>query len=189
MPDVVTPETSSPSKPLSLREYGAHLNVSATAVFRAIKKERLKRCLVYDAKGKPKIGDVAIADAEWAANTDLSKAPGSVKERAAPGGSPRRVKASALAEASTREKEARAKLAELEYLRKSGTQIEIEPVLAAVMQHITIARNRLMGLSSGVRQRHPEASAAMLATIDELIRQALEELAASVATSFHGTAA
>ena len=59
-------------------------------VLRAIRSGRLKACLVVDEKGKAKIGDVVLADIEWTDNTDFSRAPAFVKERAAPTSSPSR---------------------------------------------------------------------------------------------------
>lgn len=53
---------------LSQRAYAVHRGVTHTAVAKAIKSGRLKKCLVE--KGARRLIDVELADAEWAANTD-----------------------------------------------------------------------------------------------------------------------
>jgi phage terminase Nu1 subunit (DNA packaging protein) len=133
--------------------------------------------LVVDAKGKAKIADVALADREWAENTDLSKAPGYVKERTRPGVAGRvSSEPSALAEASTREKEARAKLAELEYQRKAGLLIEAKTAEDAMVDLVTRSRTKLLGVPSRIKSVIPELTHAQVLLIDRQIREALEEL-------------
>jgi hypothetical protein len=79
---VVSNAGTAPAKaPLTLGAYAKYRKCSKNAVSKAIKRGRLKLSVVYDAAGQPKIADAAIADREWAENTDLSRAPGDVKER------------------------------------------------------------------------------------------------------------
>src|SRR4051812_9101021 len=54
-------------------EYARHQHVSAAAVSKAIKAERLKKSIVW-IKGIAYIRTIAAADREWAANTDLTRA-------------------------------------------------------------------------------------------------------------------
>ncbi|MDE4924356.1 hypothetical protein PQH03_06915 [Ralstonia insidiosa] len=58
---------------LSIRKYAESRNISHVAVLKAIKTGRLSKSVGYDSAGKPKIADAALADTEWAANTDQSK--------------------------------------------------------------------------------------------------------------------
>src|SRR3954470_4357597 len=67
---------------LSVRAYARHRGSSHQAVLRAIARGRLSAALTT-VDGVTKIADVALADQEWAATTDLSKAPDAVKVRAA----------------------------------------------------------------------------------------------------------
>src|SRR4051794_30803735 len=67
---------------LSVRAYARHRGSSHQAVLRAIARGRLSASLTT-IDGVTKIADVALADQEWAATTDLSKAPDAVKVRAA----------------------------------------------------------------------------------------------------------
>jgi hypothetical protein len=74
-----------PPRPMGIREYARHKGVSAPTVLRAIDAGRLKASIVRVRKNGrddvPQIADVALADREWEAATDLSTAPGYVKER------------------------------------------------------------------------------------------------------------
>jgi hypothetical protein len=79
-----------PPKTTSLRAYAKHREVSAEAVRKAIKSGRLKKAIV-DVRGTPQIADIQLADREWAANTDLSRASDVVKTRAAGGFEPQRA--------------------------------------------------------------------------------------------------
>jgi hypothetical protein len=63
---------------VSLRAYAKRRGVSANAVSRAVRTGRLRASVVQTDDG-PKIVDVELADREWAANTDLSRAPDAVK--------------------------------------------------------------------------------------------------------------
>lgn len=65
---------------MSLRAYARRKGVAPSAVVNAVRRERLVKSVVY-VKGQPKIADADLADAEWRQNTDLSRAPGFVKER------------------------------------------------------------------------------------------------------------
>lgn len=182
--------------PMSLRAYARHRHTSAPAVLRAIKSGRLLKSLVM-VKGKAQIGDVALADREWAANTDLSRAPGFVKERRAPSegetvtdgpvtpsgvtapprNTARRPALSPLAQASADEKQWKARQAELDY-RKNAS--ELMPAKEAVARWADIAvrlRSRLLGVPSKVKGRRPELTLDQVAAIDEEIRAALTELA------------
>lgn len=180
--------------PLSIRAYARHRQVSAPSVLRAIRAGRLKASLVVDAKGNSKIADVALADREWTANTDLSRAPGSVKERAdtpkvlrpttvtpptvtAPAG------VSSLTEASAREKHWKAKQAELDYLQAAGELVEVAPIAQRLTDLITQCKTKLLSVPSKAKHALPHLTRADVRVIDDLIRQALEDLAQSPVVS------
>lgn len=179
------PGAASPVGPLSVRAYARHRQTSHTAVQRAILKGRLKDSIGIDAHGKAQIFDVALADAEWAANTDLSHAPGYVKERQPVGAaqvgeiSVPRVPGgvSSLSEASAREKHWKAKQAELEYLESAGLLVEAEPLEARMVELITQCKTKLLGVPSKAKHALPHLTHSDVRVIDELIRQALEDLA------------
>ncbi len=187
----VTADTVTPSGPISLRAYARHRGTSAPSVLRAIKRGRLNASLVIDAKGKTQIADVALADIEWAENTDLSRAPGYVKAREGKGpgrasGGAREV--SSLAAASAREKDWRAKLAELEFQTKSGQLVNGDEVKARMVDLFTRCKTKLLGVPSKAKHAMPHLTHADVLTLDRLVREALEDLA-TMPVSTEGTAA
>jgi phage terminase Nu1 subunit (DNA packaging protein) len=168
-------------KPLSLRAYAAHRKGlglpggSLQAVQRAISGARLVDSVTV-VDGVKKIADPEAADREWAANTDLSKAPGWVKD--ADGDREHGDEdASPLATASAREKHWKAELAELTYRQKAGELVDAGEVQAEITATFSTVRTNLLGVPNKVKQAHPDLELAVLATIDDAIREALEELA------------
>jgi hypothetical protein len=183
-------------KALSLRGYGRRRGTSVESVRRAIKRERLKACLCRDARGNVKIADPDLADREWARNTDLSKAPGYVKQRSVDGSVTGPVTASvtavgdagepSLAESSRSEKQWKARSAELDYRKKAGELIELATVqardaqLEALWGEIVVTfRTKMLGLPSKLRQRcaKDDVTDPALRVLNVLIEEALEELA------------
>jgi phage terminase Nu1 subunit (DNA packaging protein) len=152
-------------------------------VSRAVASDRLKGCVVI-VNGRPKIADPDLADQEWEQNTDHSRAPASVKERLGPTRVIRGGRASSpLTEASAREKNARADLAELEFLEKAGKLVpaqEVERTWAAI---VTQVRAGVLGVPSKAKLALPHLSHADLAQLDDLLCQALEAIAASTDAS------
>jgi hypothetical protein len=171
---------------MSLRAYARRRGTSAPSVLRAIERGRLKASLVF-VKGKAQIGDPDLADREWAANTDLTKAPGYVKERAA--GGPRRTVTArtvtpgsasgntSLADASAAEKLWKSRLAELEYRREAGELVEAADVSKRWADILVRVRTRLLAVPSKVKSARSELTLDQVAVIDQCIRQALEEIA------------
>lgn len=188
-----------PAEPLSLRAYARRRGVSPEAVSRAIESGRL-RASVTRHTGVPKIADPELADREWAANTDLSRAPDSVKAKAAAapaashlepqphGGALKRNEAldpdedaeddePTLADWSKEEKQWRAKTAELKYRERAGELVDAASVKAGFIDRITTARTRLLGIPSKAKQQLPHLTIADLEAIDGIVREALEALA------------
>jgi len=173
--------------PMSLRAYARRRGTSAPAVLRAIKRGRLKDSLVY-VDGVAQIGDPDLADREWAANTDLSKAPGYVKARAqglsAAPVTPPRVTAppgsgntTSLAEAAASEKLWKSRLAELEYRRQAGELVDAEEAQKRWADILVRVRTKLLAVPSKVKAVRSELTLDQLAAMDTVIREALEELA------------
>lgn len=180
------PQDRTAAPPLSVRAYAARRKTlglpggSHQAVIRAIAGGRLRNALTPDGK----IADPELADREWAANTDHSKAPGRVKDLAA-GERPTALpledaepgQGSQLAHASAREKHFKALLAELTYKQRAGELVDAAEMAAAMADAFSTVRTKLLGLPSKAKQRHPELTLDQLATLDEIVREALEELA------------
>lgn len=143
-------------------------------MLRAVKRRRLDKCLVI-VKGKPKIADVALADQEWEANTDLTKAPASVKARAAARGVA--VPSISLAEAAAEEKRWKAERAKLEFQARSGELISAKEVEARLVEDFARFRTKALGVPSKAKQLIPALTAADVRTLARVMRELLEELA------------
>lgn len=186
---------------MSCTAYAKRRGVSAMAVSRAIARGRLVRCVMRDARGDPKIVDPDLADLEWEASTDLSKAPSYVRERAeaapapaspappAPHRTPRGTTrllppdgevqdppGLSLALESAREKHWKAKLAELEFRERESELVEARLVEEQLASSYAQARTKLLGVPSRARQLLPHLTAADLMVLEDLVRQALEDL-------------
>lgn len=133
-----------------------------------------------DAKGNRCIIDAAVADQEWQANTDVSRAPVAVKERAASAPvavSPGTAGAvSPLTEASTREKEWRAKRAELDYKREAGELVDAKAVEATWSDILTNVRTKLLAIPGKVKAELPHLAHEDIVAVDRLLRDTLEDL-------------
>lgn len=189
---------------ISLRAYARHRDISVVAVSRAVKAGRLRASVTHDHRGQPKIANVALADAEWTQNTDLSRAPGYVKARgdqavqtsAQPSALPDALAGGAdpeagpdletpdagvgeltLSQASAEEKRWKAKLAELQYKQRSGELVDAKEMADSVAHVFTVCRTKLLALPSKAKAAIPHLTHVEVATLDELVRQALEELA------------
>jgi hypothetical protein len=171
---------------LSLRAYARRRDTSVESVRRAIKRGRLKASLVL-VNGKPQIGDPDLADREWQANTDYSKAPGSVREEAdrravAGRDTPSETPTSdaeeplTLTQATAEEKRWKAKLAELEYAKKSGELVNALEVEHSLVDVFARCRTKLLGVPSKAKAALPHLSHADVVAIDRIIRESLEDL-------------
>jgi hypothetical protein len=171
------------------------------AVSRAVQSGRLKASVIRDVMGQPKIADPDLADREWEAGTDLTKAPAYVKERAdnppptfvselAPPRDPSRggrppgtapaasAEGMTLSEASAAEKLWKARMAELQYREKAGELVNAKDVSMRLEGVFTTCRTRLLGVPSRARQAIPSLTVADITALEDLVREALEELAA-----------
>ena len=179
-------ELSSPPH-ISLRAYARRRGTSAPSVLRAISRGRLQKSLVY-INGKPQIGDPDLADQEWAANTDLTKAPGYVKQQAAervatvttppvtPSVTPT-VPGETLAGAAAEEKRWKARQAELDYRREAGELVNAAAVAAVHVEEAIRVRTKILAVPNKLKARAPEVSHATVRILDDLLRQALEDIA------------
>lgn len=164
--------------PLSLRAYAAHRKHSGLtggslqAVQRAVRAGRIS----VDPDGR--IQDPEAADREWAANTDHTRAPGYVKDQADGEWSDDDGEgAASLAQASAREKHWKAQLAELTFRERAGELVNAAEVAAGYAEFCSTVRTKVLGIPSRMKQAHPDLTLAQLATLDELLREALAELA------------
>ncbi len=166
------------SRFLTLTAYAKRRGVSKQSVSEAIKAGRLVACLVKDEYGQNKIGDPALADREWDANTDLTKAPTAVKvaaaARAAPGTGD--GDASDLTVANTRKAHWDAELKELKFKEAAGELVLASDVKREWADILSQVRTKLLGLPTQVKQAVPTLTVADVVIFENLIREALEDL-------------
>ena len=181
-----------PAQPLSLTAYAKRKGVSKMAVSQAIASGRLSASVTRNARGQPKIADPELADQEWAANTDLSRAPAYVKGRAespaeTPPGEPDQPHdpselattaqpGMSLQAATALEKVWKAKLAELKYRQEAAELIPASQVRRTLENTFASCKTKLLAIPSRARQQLPELTGTQLGTIENLIREALEGL-------------
>lgn len=160
----------------------------------AIRAGRLVRSVVRDEHGQPKISDPALADQEWEASTDAQKrmnAAGGV-DRAPP--APRPVGEItntdgwnppgaappgelSLASAAARSKHWEAELRELKFREAAGELVPAADVRRRLVDEITASKTFLLALPSRCAQAMPHLTATDLGTIENLVRESLENLA------------
>jgi phage terminase Nu1 subunit (DNA packaging protein) len=147
--------------PLSTSAYARHRGVSRQAVITSIQRGRLKDSVVQTDNG-PKIVDVELADREWESGRKL---PSNGDDGP-----------TSLTEASAIEKRWKGKIAELEYRKRAGELAELGDLEARLVNVFAAVRTRLLGVAARARQRIPDLTAADVQVIDEIVREALEEL-------------
>ena len=193
-------------QPLSLRAYALRRGVSAEAVSKAVAAGRLDKSVARDKNGAPKIADPDLADREWEANTrqridrpaDIASSGDRVslternlvdlaaRERHGngnannlPDGVPAyNVSQAVRAAAAARREVVQADLAEFELAAKRGRLIDADQARADVIAAYSVVKTRLLAVPSRVAQRLPHVARAVVPVVDELIREALEELSA-----------
>lgn len=176
------------AKPISLREYARLRGVSAEAVSKAVTAGRLRESVVQ-VGGKPKIGDVELADREWGANTrpraDMplppkrGARPTEDGDEALPEGVPSYNVSRAVREFHASRREcALADGAEIDVAEKKGELVSVPEARDYVTKKFAAVKTRILGVPSRMAQRLPELAAEVVPVVEELLREALEELAA-----------
>jgi len=159
--------TEQTGRPCSAQNLGKH-----------VRRGRLPRSTISD---HPIRLDERTLVAEYLAVVDPRQAlvanPGPAKERPAP---PPHRSSEDLPDynvSRARTEFEKANLLELDRKTKEGLLLPREQVERVWANAITIARTKLLGVPTRVRQRVPHLTLEEVATMEELIREALEELA------------
>ena len=157
---------------LSQVDYAIHRGCSPNTVFVAIRSGRLKKCLLPNGR----IRSATEADAEWAKTT---------KEKHVPrvGVTAPRLGADAegamdLAEARLRHESADAEKAEIDVARMKGELLVARDVEDRMVAVFASCKTKLLGIPSRARQADPALTSSQVTLIEELVREALEDLAA-----------
>jgi hypothetical protein len=157
---------------VGLREYARHRRCALNAVQTAIKSGRLSKSLTKDGR----IRSIKLADAEWAATTQEDRIPIS-----GPAAVARPAKPASLQEARARREMALARIAEIELEDLEGELIPVAEARADIINKFAIVRTRLLAVPSKLAQQLPseKRDLALIRLVEDLIREGLEELAAS----------
>ena len=164
------------------------LGVSAEAVYAAVKTGRLS--VVSGADGRPMVNSETMRE-EWARNTQTKIGVG--PKAAGDGGvkKPLRSREERMGERVTKTREAipdydesrartehlKAELLELDRQQKEGQLVRVEDVEREWLEVITMARTKLLGIPTKAKQRLPDLDTDAIAVLDDIVREALEDLA------------
>jgi hypothetical protein len=164
-----------------MREYARMRGVSVVAVSKAVKTKRIS--LV---RGKI---DPAKADKEWAANTQPGqraakarrKAPSSKVDAMPPAvgelpGIPE-PEPNTYAAARAKREELHLKSEQMDFDLKMGELVRASDIRERLAKLHTEAKTRLLGVASKCKARIPQLSAIDVSIIEDLIREALGEIA------------
>lgn len=168
---------------MSCRAYAKRRGVNAMTVSLAIRDGRLSKSIVRDAMGQPKIADPELADREWEANTDPVRVANALAGREPQISETRAVSAvdepETTASATQRLKAAQADLKELELAKECGKLVNVLEVRHEWADLLSQCRSRLLAIPVRARQSIPSLSVAEVTIIEDLIREALEDLVAA----------
>lgn len=169
---------------MSCRKYAERRGVSVEAVSQAIKAGRLRESVVL-VNGNPKIGDPDLADREWNERTRPTPYSSTVSGEPQPKAAtlpppPDYLVSRARREVAAADKEEElAKLARLNVAERERQLIRFDAACAEVDAVFNTVRNRLLGVPSQLGQRMPDIAARVVPVAEDLIHEALEELALS----------
>lgn len=157
----------------TLTEYAKRRGVSKAAVSKAIATGRLTKSVARNKRGQPSIADQDLADREWDANTRGSEEDGEL-----PPGIPKLNVSRAIREHHAARREAAlADSAEDERDFAREELVPTEEARAFVIDRFTVVKTKLTGVPTRLSQRLPELAEKVTPVLDQLIREALEELA------------
>jgi len=179
---------------VSLREFGRLIGVSGEAVRKAISGGRIPADVVgtktlTSGRKRPVITDTARARAAFHANTDPAfqrdnqkigrNRSAAARGEAPPSDPPPAVgaRAPSIAESRAISEVYKARLAKLEYEEKSGKLVNAAEFKVKFASQVVAARNKLLGVGAKAKGRIPHLTVDEIAIIDELVREALEDIA------------
>jgi len=178
---------------ISRSEAARALGVSPEAVYAAVKSGRLS--VKKDAYGKPVVNSETMRE-EWHKNTQTRigigpkpAGPGKEKkplrsreERMAPDVAQPRISKTHESipeydESRARTEHLKAELLELDRQQKEGLLVKAEDIELEWSEIITRARTKLLGIPTKAKQRIPDLDTDAIGVLDDIVREALEDLA------------
>jgi phage terminase Nu1 subunit (DNA packaging protein) len=151
--------------------YARHRGCSPASVNRAVKLGILSESLIRDDRGRVRIRTAKEADAEWRRKSKPREGGG------APAGDGYGELRRRREEVRLRQAEQAAEREQLELAALRGELIPAATTRKLVAEAFRLVRQRLLAVPSRCRQRISGLKKRDMATIDALIREALEELA------------
>ena len=156
---------------ITRKQASEEMGVTIQAVYMAIKQGRLTA--IKDNQGKIVINSDTMKD-EWAKRSE----PKLIKkiEHKTYKSSQSETEYPEYGESKARTEHLKAELLELERQEKEKSLVPVEEVNNTWQKIITNTRNKLLGVPSKAQQRLPDLDNSAVSCIDDIIREALEEL-------------
>jgi hypothetical protein len=169
---------------LSLRAYAKHRKEAGLpgSTLRAIQVARDAGRLAGALTRDGKIRSAKVADAAWAASTHAERAPRTGRTAPPPESAPTEELPPdvwPIAVSRARREQALARIAEIELAELEDAFVPAEEAREVLFSKFTIVKTRLLAVPSKLAQRLPPAQRdrKLLELVEDLIREALEELA------------
>jgi phage terminase Nu1 subunit (DNA packaging protein) len=151
---------------MTLSAYAERRGITKQAVTTAVKRGILKDCVVIGSNGRAAgITDPELADQEWEANADYTRAPGQASAN------------EDLSDSAARAKYWTAELARMKAQTMAGTLIERSKVEHEWADILSRVKTRILAVPSQAKQNLPELTLDGITELTRLLRAALEELA------------
>ena len=159
---------------ITRKEAAEQMGVTIQAVYMAIKQGRLTA--IKDNQGKIVINSDTMKD-EWSKKSE----PKLIKkiEHKTYKSSQSTSEYPEYGESKARTEHLKAELLELERQEKEKSLVPVEEVNTMWQTIITNTRNKMLGVSAKAQQRLPDLDNSAVSCIDDIIREALEELSAA----------
>ena len=156
---------------ITRKQAAEEMGVTIQAVYMAIKQGRLTA--IKDNQGKIVINSDTMKD-EWAKRSE----PKMIKkiEHKTYKSSQSETEYPEYGESKARTEHLKAELLELERQEKEKSLVPVEEVNNTWQKIITNTRNKMLGVPSKAQQRLPDLDSSAVSCIDDIIREALEEL-------------
>ena len=156
---------------ITRKEAAEQMGVTIHAVYMAIKQGRLTA--IKDNQGKIVINSDTMKD-EWKRKSEPR--PTKKIEHKIYKSSQSTTEYPEYGESKARTEHLKAELLELERQEKEKSLVPVEEVNNTWQKIITNTRNKLLGVPSKAQQRLPDLDNSAVSCIDDIIREALEEL-------------
>ena len=166
---------------ITRKEAAEQMGVTIQAVYMAIKQGRLTA--ITDNQGKVVINSDTMYD-EWTGKSAFRKMKNIQASTIEKPVTKRKISQTnesipEYEESKARTEHLKAELLELERKQKEDSLVSMQEVQLKWTEIITTARTKLLGISSKAKQRLPDLDTNAVSCIDDIVREALEELSAA----------